>query len=108
MGTCGVRLTECGAEQRQTRDRTLEFEQVLAITIAIEQRVECWHADVDRTFLTPVDADAQRRWLGRASDQMQLCRREAHTNPSVRRAKDERFLATRPTSIQLVLVQFGT
>ena len=36
---------------------TLEFEQVLTVSIAIEQRVECRHADLDRTFLASVDAD---------------------------------------------------
>ena len=81
---------------------------MLAVTIAIEQRIECWHADLDRTFPAPVDADAHGRGLRRTSDQMQLCRREAHANPSARRAKDQRFLPARPTSIQLVLVQFGT
>ena len=82
---------------------------MLAVTIAIEQRVECWYTYLDRTFADhPVDADAYGRELRGTSDQMQLCRREAHANPSARRAKDQRFVPSRPTSIQLVLVQFGT
>jgi hypothetical protein len=43
-------LIECRAEKRQARLGALEFKRVLAVTVAIDQSVERWRADLDRPF----------------------------------------------------------